>query len=179
MISALSGGEGLGSSSSIYLAQQLQGVNGSTVLSSLTGSQQGAGVRQSSATISGPGQLLSDLQQLQAQDPTKFTQVVSDITSQLQAASQQAQGPQSNFLSNLSARFQSVASGGSLAQLQPHQHSHHHSHAQAAYSQVAQSQPEGIAGLAQPSSSQSSGSATMQQLFTSISTEVSQALQSR
>ena len=174
MISAMSGGEGLGSAASAYFAQQLSGVNGAA--SSLTGGEGGGGVAPTSASISGPGQLLSNLQQLQAQDPTKFQQVVSQIATQLQSAAQQAQGPQSTFLSNLASQFQNVANGGSLSQLQPQQHHHHHHPAQQAYSQNSQSQPQGIAGLAQPSGSQSSGTSTIQQLFANISTEVTQAL---
>jgi hypothetical protein len=112
---------------------------------------------------------------LQAQNPAKFTQVVSEIASQLQAAAQQAQGSQSTFLSNLASNFQSVASGGSLSQLQPQQHHHHHQ-VQQAYSQGTQNSSQGVAGLAQPSGSQSSSSSTLQQLFTTISSEVSQAL---
>jgi hypothetical protein len=176
MIGAMSGGESLVGANSAYLAQQLQGVNATTTLSSLT-SGTGAG-SQSSATISGPGQLLSNLQQLQAQDPTKFQQVVAQIANQLQSAAQQIQGPQSDFLSNLGAKFQSVSNGGSLTQVQPQQHQHHHHHAQQAYSQNSQSQPQGIAGLAQSGGSQSSSSSILQQLFTNISSEVSQALAS-
>jgi hypothetical protein len=175
MIGALSGGEGLGSASSAYFAQPTQNVNGLTAASSLTGGEGGGGVAKSSATISGPGQLLSNLQQLQAQNPTNFQQVVSQIASQLQAAAQQAQGPQSDFLSNLAAKFQSVAGGGSLSQLQPQQHPHPNHQA---FSQGTPNQAQGVAGLAQPSASQSSNSSTLQQLFTTISTEVSQALTS-
>jgi hypothetical protein len=173
MIGAMSGGEGLSSAASAYFAQQLSGVNGAA--STLTGGEGGGGVAPTSTSISGPGQLLSNLQQLQAQDPTKFQQVVSQIATQLQSAAQQTQGPQSNSLSNLATKFQNIASGGSLSQLQPQQHHHQH-HAQQAYSQNSQSQPQGIAALAQPSGSQSSSSSTIQQLFANISTEVSQAL---
>jgi hypothetical protein len=175
MISAMSGGDGLSSAASAYFAQQLPAVNGST--SGLTGAEGGGGIAPISTTISGPGQLLGNLQQLQAQDPTKFQQVVSQIATQLQSAAQQAQGPQSNLLSNLATKFQNVASGGSLSQLQPQQHHHHH-HAQQAYSQNSQNQPQGVAALVQPSGSQSSSSSTLQQLFTNISTKVRQALAS-
>src|ERR1700683_4273940 len=108
MIGALSGGEGWGSASSLYLAQQIQGVSGLNASTSSTGGAGGIGGTQSSASISGPGQLLSDLQQLHTQNPTAFQQVVTQIVSQLQAAAQQAEGPQSTFQSNLAAKFQSV-----------------------------------------------------------------------
>jgi hypothetical protein len=173
MIGALSGGEGLGSASGAYFAQQAQGIKGLGAVSGLTGGEGAGGAAQSSATISGAAQLLSNLQQLQTEDPTKFQQVVSQIVGQLQAAAQQTQGPQSTFLSNLAAKFQSVANGGSLSQLQPQ---HHHHHAQQAYSQGAQNQSQGVTGLAQSSNGQSSSSSTLQQLYATISNEVSQAL---
>ncbi len=163
---------------SLYYAQQLQqtqGVNSSAAASGLTGVSGASSAGQSSASISGPGQLLSNLQQLQTQNPTQFQQVVSNIAGQLQTASQQVQGPQSSVLSGLAAKFQSVASGGSLSQLQPQQHHHHH-HAQQAYSQNSQSPSQGIAALVQPSGSQSANGSTVQQLFSNISNEVSQAL---
>jgi hypothetical protein len=180
MIGALSNGNGVGSASSLYYPQQTRGINGLTALASSAGGQGGGGgFAQSSANISGPGQLLSNLQQLQTQNPTQFQQLVSQIANQLQTAAQQAQGPLSSFLSNLSTNFQSVASGGNLSQLQPQQQQeHHHHHAHQAYGQETQNQPQGVAALAPSSGSQSSGSATVQQLFSTISTEVSQALAS-
>ena len=180
MIGALSSGDSLTSASSALFAQQTQSINALTDLSNTTGGQGSGGTTQSSATISGPGQLLSDLQQLQTQDPTQFTQLVSQIASQLQTAAQQTQGQQSDFLSNLASKFQSVANGGSLSQLQPQQSGgHHHHHVQQAYSQNSQDQSQGVSGLAQPSDSQSSSNSVLQQLFTSISNEVSQALASK
>jgi hypothetical protein len=188
MIGAMTGGEGLSSAASSYFASQAQGVNGLSSLSSLTGGEGGGS--QSSTAISGPGQLLSNLQQLQTSDPTTFQQVVTQIASQLQSASQQAQGPQSNVLSNLASKFQNIANGGSLGQLAPKQH-HHHSHALQAYSQNSQDSSQGLAALIQSSGSQSSGSqsstnqssngqtssaTSLQGLFTTISNEVSAAL---
>jgi hypothetical protein len=173
MVGSLSGGEGLGNASSLYFSQLGQAGSRRSSVGSLTGGE--GGVSQSSATISGPGQLLSNLQQLQTQDPTKFQQVVSDIAGQLQAASQQSQGSQSDFLANLASKFQNVANGGSLSQLQPQGHHHHHN-GQQAYSQSSQSQSQGVAGLAQSSSSQSSSGSSLQELFASISSEVTQAL---
>jgi hypothetical protein len=210
MINAMSGGDGVGNAASLYFAQQLQTTNVSNAPSGLPGGASAPGSTSSSAIISGPGQLLSNLQELQTQDPTKFQQVTSQIAGQLQTAAQQTQGPQSTFLSNLATKFENVANGGSLSQLQSgHHHHHHHQTQQAdsqggpsqaqgiaallqtgdnqsssgatssalqAYSQNSQSQTQGIAGLVQSSGSQSSSNSTLQQLFTNISTEVSQAL---
>jgi hypothetical protein len=160
----------------LYLAQPTQGVNsggGSDNLAAIAG---GSNAPQASAAISGPGELLSNLQQLQAQDPTKFQQVVSQIAGQLQTAAQQTQGPLSSFLSNLGASFQNVASGGNLSQLQPQQQHHHHHHAQQAYNQSQNSQSQGVAGLAQSSNNQSSSNSTLQQLLSMISSTVNNAL---
>jgi hypothetical protein len=170
-------GNSLGIASSLSYLQQLQGAGGVSASSNTAAAQGTTGPNQISTTISGPGQLFSNLQQLQAQDPAKFQQVVSDIASQLQAASKQAQGPQSDFLSNLAAKFQNVANGGSLSQLLPGQHQHLH-HAHKAYGEGAQTQTQGIAGLAAPSGDKSASSSSLQQLLRTISSEVKQALAS-
>jgi hypothetical protein len=85
----MTGASGLGSAASAYFAQLSQSVTSQSAVSSLSGGE-GAGSGKSTATISQPVQLLSELQQLQSQDPTKFTQVVGQIASQLQAAAQQS-----------------------------------------------------------------------------------------
>ncbi len=164
----------LNRANSAYLAMQLQSVNGLAALRSLTGRQAAGGVNQSAASISGPGQLLSDLQQLQTQNPNAFQQVVSQIAGKLQTAAQQASGPSRTFLSNLAAQFQSVADGGSLSLLQPQ--NDQQGRMQQAYSRGTQSLSQGVAGLAQQSGSQSSDNSTLQQLFSTISGDVSQAL---
>jgi hypothetical protein len=171
MVGAVSGGQGLGSAMSLYRAEQTQGVAGLTASQSLQRAAPAGQGAQSSAAISAAGKLLSNLQQLQMQNPAKFKQVVSQIASQLQTAAQQTQGPQSDLLSNLAAKFQSVANGGSLSQLQPGQLQHHHHRAQQAYGQGAQLQPQTAAGLTQLSGSQPPSSPTLQQLFTTISTQ--------
>lgn len=141
-----------------------------------TGNDSAGGVQSvggDSAKISGPGQLLSQLQQLQSQDPTKFTQVVSDIATQLQNAAQQATGPQSDFLSNLANRFQTTANTGDLSALQPHHHGHHHAHA--TYNQ--QGQIVAPPGAGAPAASNASSTGTdLGQLFAKIAKEVSQAV---
>jgi hypothetical protein len=71
-----------------------------------------------STHISKQSQLLSKLQQLQQQDPAKYTQVVTDIANKLQAAAQSATGDQKTFLTNLAAKFQN-AENGDLSGFQP------------------------------------------------------------
>src|ERR1700692_1322089 len=109
MVNAMSSAQGLNNAGSVYLAQQIQALGGSTPLGGLTGGQAAGGASQRSATIYGPGQLLSNLQQLETQNPAEFKQIVSQIASQLQTAAQQTQGPQSSFLTNLADKFGSVA----------------------------------------------------------------------
>ena len=65
-------------------------------------------------------QLLSNLQQLQTQSPVQFQQVVGQIASRLQsAAQQQGHASAGALLLDLAAKFQNIAGGGPLSQLQP------------------------------------------------------------
>ena len=126
-----------------------------------------------SAQISAPAQLYAELQQLQTQNPAEFNQVVTNIANQLQTAAQQAGNtPQGQFLSNLASQFQNVANGGDLSQLQPKPQGHHHHHT---YDQNGQLQSSSASAASQTTSN---GSASLQQLFTSIQNEVTQALAS-
>jgi hypothetical protein len=176
----MTGAEGLGSAAGAYFAQLSQSVTSPKGVGSLSGGEgaaslsggEGAG-GQSSASISAPGQLLSELQQLQAQDPTKFTQVVGQIASQLQTAAQQSQGGQADFLSNVAQQFQSVANGGSLTQLQGHNHDHR---VPATYASGGSGASQSLAGAAPQGSASTASGSSVQQLFASISSEVSQAL---
>jgi hypothetical protein len=182
------------SSAGLQLLQQIESLfttnstnsSATTGLTALTGS---TSTGSSSATISGPGQLYSELQQLQSQNPTQFKQVVTEIASQLsQAASADGSTGQGNFLSTLAQKFQNVADGGSLSQLAPPSggSGHKHAKAYADNSQSSSNSSELTALLSQLSDSQSSSSSSssstsssgtnLQQLFQSIQNEVSQAL---
>ena len=133
----------------------------------------GDGGRVGGARISPAGQLLSQLQQLQAQDPVKFKQVVTDIANQFQAAAtQQGQTPQGQFLAQLASQFQNVANGGSLSQLQLGHHGHHAHQTYDARGQVA---PQIALAPAQGTSQGPTGT-DLRQLFQNIASEVSQAL---
>lgn len=124
----------------------------------------------SSASISGFAQLLGNLQQLQTQNPAAFQRTVTQIASQLQTAAKQQQGPESQYLSNLAAKFENIANGGNLSQLQPHHHGHHQHSAQT-YNSAGQATAQGISdGIPSSSSSQ------LQSLFASLNTQVTQAL---
>ena len=153
---------GLGSAVSAFLMPQTQNPTG------VGASSNAATIGQVSATISGPGQLFSELQQLQAQDPNKFQQVASQIAGQLQsAAQQQGTGNQADFLNKLAGQFNNVANGGDISQLKPHHHGHHGGHK--TYNS------SGQAVASSPGTSSASGT-SVQDLFKTIANEVAQAL---
>jgi hypothetical protein len=163
----MTGIQGVSSNQSI-LFLELSSITSSTGSNNSIGSTPGGGLgASSSASISGPGQLFSNLQQLQSQNSTEFTQIVNQIASQIQSASQSVQGPLSQYLQSLSNSFQNVANTGDLNQLQqtpplgpPPTYN--------ANGQGVQSNSSGIAQVGH----------MMHQLFATISQEVSQALAS-
>jgi hypothetical protein len=170
----MTGAEGLGSAASSYFAQESRSISALQVPKGFSGGEGVGGTGQSSAQISSAGQLFSQLQQLQAQNPTAFTQVTSQIAQQLQsAAQQQGQTSVGYFLSSLASKFQSVASGGSLSQLLPQSPS---TGSLQAYSQGGQNQTANLLGRVGPSGISQTGGSSIQHLFASISNEVSQAL---
>jgi hypothetical protein len=100
-----------------------------------TGSTSASGAA-ATATISTPGQLFGELQQLSQQDPSKFKVVASQLASTFQNAASQASGPQAQFLTQLANQFTQAAQTGSLQPAQGTQgtqgagaaggHHHHH-----------------------------------------------------
>jgi hypothetical protein len=138
--------------------------------------QQAVSTSGDSAHISGPGQLLGQLQQLQAQDPTKFKQLVSDIASQLQAAAQQTTGIQANFLSELAGKFQTAATTGNVSSLLPNHHGHHVHGTYNAQGQVTPSALPGVAPTTDTSSTTAASGTNIGQLFANIAKEISQAV---
>jgi hypothetical protein len=72
-----------------------------------------------SIDFSKPGELFSKLKELQQADPEKFKQVCADIAQKLKSASQDQSGFGSKMLSDLAEKFQNVADGGDISQLQP------------------------------------------------------------
>jgi hypothetical protein len=165
----MSGADGINSSANAIYLQSLQPTT--SITQSLFGDNDAGSITATpsagvSTSISPMGQLLSNLQELQAQDPTKFQQVVGQIANQLQtAAQQQGATGTGNFLTQLSAKFQSVADGGDLSQLQPHHHGHHGHHTYDSN------------GQAVNSASATNNASSVQQLFANIASEVSQALE--
>jgi hypothetical protein len=177
MIGATAATDGSSALSRLFSAPMIQKIRSSNPLAKFANLAGGKG-NQTTATISGPGELLSNLEQLQAKDPAKFKQVAAGIANKLQAAAHQAgTGTQGSQLSELAAKFQSVASGGSLAQLaSPQSRSLSGPNA---YSQVMQNSSASLLNLALQNGSQSPSTATnLQQLFTNILNDVTKALKS-
>lgn len=67
-----------------------------------------------SASISTPGQFLSEMQQLSQQNPTEFKVVAAQVAASFQNAASQTSGPQAKFLSSLANQFSQAAQTGSL-----------------------------------------------------------------
>ncbi len=166
----MTGAEGIGGGAAAYFASRAQAVRSTSPARSLTGGEGAGGLSGgeggggASASISGIGQLLSALQQLQTQSPNQFTQVASQISSQLQSAAQQ-QGPssQGKALTDLASQFQNVASTGDLSQL----HLRHQNYNGGGSTYGSTGQPTGT-------SDGSNGD--LQQLFANIASEVNSAL---
>ncbi|HLJ93761.1 MAG TPA: hypothetical protein VKU02_11285 [Gemmataceae bacterium] len=165
----MTGAAGLASVAGLSFAQPTQFLGAKKASQGLAGGEDGSGRGSSSASISGVGQLLGSLQQLQAQNPSQFQQVVAQIANQLQtAAQQQGQTREGQFLSNLASKFENVANGGSLSQLESHHHGHH---AHQTYNSNGQS-----VSAAAPNNAQASTNADLQKLFAQFAQEVNQAL---
>jgi hypothetical protein len=141
-----------------------------------------------SAKISPVGRLTSDLQQLQQKDPDKLKEVLSDIATMLKDASQQqsngaeGSGSSGDFLSRLADRFQKAADTGDLSALRPpHGHGHGHGHVERAYALGSGATSDAAQAVgstaASDQSSTASGKLNLRDLFSSILSQVQQALQ--
>ncbi|HEX4339077.1 MAG TPA: hypothetical protein VH062_24385 [Polyangiaceae bacterium] len=89
------------------------------------------------ASISGPGRMFHQLQQLSESDPTKFKQVMSDMASSIRADAKNATGDEATRLSSIADRLDKVSQSGNLSDLAPPRpqggggaqgahHGHHH-----------------------------------------------------
>ena len=129
-----------------------------SILSNATGSHKtsGTGTTQVSAQpdntqLSPFAQMLSELQQLQQSDPTKYQQVTGQIATNLQSAASTAQAngntQAATQLNQLATDFSNASQNGQLPNIQDlaqavggGHHHHHHSHSQATAFQNAASQ---------------------------------------
>jgi hypothetical protein len=118
----MSGTAGVGSGISNYLPL-LESSNPTSATGSGSGSGSGSSttpIANSSASLTPTAQLLSSLIALQSEDPTQFTQIVSQIANQLQTAGQvQGQSGNGQFLQQLASSFKNVADSGDIMQLLP------------------------------------------------------------
>jgi hypothetical protein len=108
-------------------------------------------------------QLVSQLQQLQQSDPTKYQQVTQQIATNLQSAAQTAQADgnttASSQLNQLSTDFSNASTSGQLPNLQDlaqattghHHHGggHHHAHAAKSDPDSSSTDPTNISSLSQ------------------------------
>lgn len=169
------------------LSSALQGV-GSTakkINNSLSGTDALSSVAQApdNGRLSPFVQMMSELQQLQQTDPTKYRQVTQQIATSLQSASQtaQAQGntTAATQLGQLAADFTDASKSGQLPNIQDlaqavggqHHHHHHHAHAAAADSDST----AGASSSTSSSTSSSSASQTMSQLLAAFETGSTQS----
>lgn len=111
--SSADGAQGVSSS------QSTQAVNTNGLAVDPVISQKSSAVEPAATTrISRQSQLFNQLQQLQAQDPDKLKQVLTDVASKLTAAAQNATGHDQKFLTNLADKF-TKAAGGDITALKP------------------------------------------------------------
>ena len=143
----------------------ISSINNNSALSQLLANQASTATATSSGSvptdssaISSFANLMSELQQLQQNDPTKFKAVMADIASTLKTDAQNATGSQASALNNLAAKFDQAAQTGQMPNLQPQGqqeaggHHHHHHHVQSYQSQAANT--DGTPSAASGSSSQ-------------------------
>ena len=126
----------------------ISSINNNSALSQLLANQastttatSSGSVPTDSSAISSFANLMSELQQLQQNDPTKFKAVMADIASTLKTDAQNATGSQASALNNLAAKFDQASQSGQMPNLQPQgQHGagghHHHHHVQSYQSQA-------------------------------------------
>jgi len=142
-----------------------QGANG-TAPSSFSTPQDGA------PQLSPLAQIMSQLQQIQQQNPTEYSQVTQQIATNLQTAAQTAQADgnptQANQLTQLATVFQNDSQSGQLPsfqQLQQASGGHHHHHHHWSGSSDDSGASSNTTSSATPSTS--SASPSLSQLFTS------------
>jgi hypothetical protein len=155
---------GIGSAATLSFAQPTEAASKAGAVQSggggVGGTSEISGKGQNSASISGLGQLLSNLQQVQTQNPGQFPQLVSQIAGALQSAAAVHTGGASQLLINLAGSFEKAATSGALPQL--HQGTETHS-----YSKTGQ--PVTTTAVTGPAASAGS---QLQQLFASLASQL-------
>jgi hypothetical protein len=134
----------IGSTGPLVSSNSMEAVQGIAAIAQLTQapSQSPAkGANSDSGTISPAGQMMSQLEQLQQQDPAKLKKILAQIANQLSAAAQlHGPGNQADLLYKLAGRFKSAAQTGDLSRLKPR--AGHFGQAHLAHQAYQQSQQE-------------------------------------
>jgi trimeric autotransporter adhesin len=112
------------SSASADLLALLQGAQSSatasTSSSTQTSSTSSTDSTGDSTSVSGPGKLFSELEQLSKSDPTEFKQITASISQQLSAAAGSATNSgQASFLSQMATNFENASQSGNFSDLLP------------------------------------------------------------
>ena len=127
----------------------INSINGNSLISPLLSNQNqttatagAGGLPTDSSDMSSLAKLMSELQQLQQNDPTQFKAVMSSIAATLKTDAQNATGSQATALNNLATRFDQAAQTGQMPNFQPQGAQsagghHHHHHVQSYDSQAA------------------------------------------
>ena len=84
-----------------------------------TDSVSGTGASASQVQVSQPGQLMRQLSDLSKSDPTKFKEVVQQLSDSFDAAAQNATGEDATRLSELADKFAQAAESGDMLALRP------------------------------------------------------------
>ena len=85
-------------------------------------------VPQDSTQISGPGQLMSQLQQLQSSNPAEFKQVTAQIAQTLQQDASTQTGSAATALQQIASQFQQASQTGQMPLPADGASGHHHGH---------------------------------------------------
>lgn len=106
------------------LFSSLSSVSGLSSVSSTSGSSEleglsGLSFGEDQIDVSKPTELYAKLQELAESDPEKLKEVCGSIAEQLEAAAEEDDSFGGQMLSDLAEKFQSVAEGGDLSQLEP------------------------------------------------------------
>ena len=112
------------SSSSADLIALLQAAQSSatssTSSSTQTGSTSSTDSTGDSTSVSGPGKLFSELEQLSKSNPTEFKQITASISQQLNSAANSATNSgQASFLKQLATSFENASQSGNFSDLLP------------------------------------------------------------
>ncbi len=104
----------------------------------------------STVSLSKPAERMQKLAELQKSDPSKFKDLMNQISDQLSTAAKAQTGAAADKLNELASRFQSAGQSGDLSSLQPQgaqgHHGHHgHQHGNAAKSSDASGAREAYA----------------------------------